>query len=154
MKTSELIKLFDPIQVKWKVQTSYSNDTKCICVAYIDARDVMDVLNKQAGPGGWQDRIEASTGKVVCHIWIKVDDEWIRKSDMGDTKDWEEKSASSWAFKRAGIKRGIGKFLYNMDKIYLDYKKEWKFWNALMPNGDKIKDLTKYCNDLLSKKWK
>jgi hypothetical protein len=80
---------------------------------YIDARYVMDTLDK-LGPENWQDRYEdRADGSVRCGIGINVEGEWIWKWDVGTQSDIEpEKGSHSEAFKRAGVKWGIARDLY------------------------------------------
>jgi hypothetical protein len=80
---------------------------------YIDARFVMDRLD-ELGPANWQDRYEdRPNGSVRCGIGINVDGNWVWKWDVGDESDIEaDKGAHSGAFKRAGVKWGIGRDLY------------------------------------------
>jgi hypothetical protein len=81
---------------------------------YIDARFVMDRLDAAVGPTDWQDRYEdLPNGSVRCGIGIRYGDDWVWKWDVGDPSDIEAtKGAHSDAFKRAGVKWGIGRDLY------------------------------------------
>lgn len=81
---------------------------------YIDARYVMSKLD-ELGPEHWQDRYEdRSDGSVRCGIGILVDGEWVWKWDVGDPSDIEaNKGVHSEAFKRAGVKWGIARDLYD-----------------------------------------
>jgi hypothetical protein len=80
---------------------------------YVDARYVMDKLDR-LGPENWQDQfVDRSDGSVRCGIGLHIGDEWIWKWDVGTVSDIEpEKGAYSEAFKRAGVKWGIGRDLY------------------------------------------
>ena len=80
---------------------------------YVDARYVMDKLDR-LGPENWQDRyVDRIGGSVRCGIGLLVDGEWIWKWDVGTTSDIEpEKGSYSEAFKRAAVKWGIGRDLY------------------------------------------
>ena len=85
-------------------------------LAYIDARDVMDLLDEVVGVENWQCEYRDIDGKVYCGIGIWVDDKWVWKWDMGVKSDFEaDKGEASDAFKRAGVKWGIGRFLYNLE---------------------------------------
>ena len=42
------------IEYKWRVQSFSKNKPSCSCVAYIDARDVMNLLDSACGPQNWQ----------------------------------------------------------------------------------------------------
>ncbi len=104
------------IPYKWKVQTA--KEWGCDCVAYIDARDVMDMLDEVVGPENWQDRYEQVDKSLFCHLSIRVGDEWITKSDCGMPSNMEaEKGEASDAFKRAAVKWGVGRFLYSLGMV-------------------------------------
>ena len=85
-------------------------------LSYIDARFVMERLDSVVGPSRWQDRFEdRADGSVRCGIGIYDPsiNEWVWKWDVGDPSDIEAtKGAHSDAFKRAGVKWGIGRDLY------------------------------------------
>lgn len=85
-------------------------------LVYIDARDVMDRLDEIVGPGGWEDRIRPTNvaGAFVCELTILG----VTKSAVGQAGDGEsekEKSGESDALKRAAVKFGVGRYLYNID---------------------------------------
>lgn len=83
-------------------------------LSYVTARFVMDRLDAAAGPANWQDRYEDRTEGVRCGIGIRVDGEWVWKWDVGTESDIEsEKGSYSDAFKRAGVKWGIARDLYD-----------------------------------------
>lgn len=90
--------------------------TKAKPLAYIDARDVMDRLDKVVGPCSWQDRYEFHGSRTICYLSIKINDEWIVKADgAGDTNIEGEKGGISDALKRAAVKWGVGRYLYHLD---------------------------------------
>ena len=83
-------------------------------LAYIDARDVADRLDEVVGQAFWQNRYTCVNGVTVCEIGLKVDGEWTWKSDGApETTIEAEKGALSDAFKRAGVKWGIARYLYD-----------------------------------------
>lgn len=83
-------------------------------LAYIDARDVADRLDEVVGQAFWQNRYTCVNGVTVCEIGLKVDGEWAWKSDGApETTIEAEKGALSDAFKRAGVKWGIARYLYD-----------------------------------------
>lgn len=81
---------------------------------YIDARDVMDRLDEIIGPAHWQDNYAPGpAGGVLCTLSIWIDGIWVSKSDVGENTDIEAvKGGCSDAFKRAAVKWGIGRHLY------------------------------------------
>lgn len=106
---------FDPARVSWRVGSTNKDKTRGMALAYIDARDVMDRLDDVCGPEGWQCRYPHAEGKTVCEIGIRVNDEWVWKADgAGDTDVEAEKGALSDAFKRAAVRWGIGRYLYDI----------------------------------------
>lgn len=98
---------------KWKVQTASAN---CIsCVAYVDSRQVQDMLDAVVGPANWQDRYIVVDGQLHCEIGIydETKNEWVWKGDCGtESMTEKEKGQASDAFKRAAVKWGVGRFLY------------------------------------------
>ena len=104
--------------VSWRAQsvsTKNPDAPKAMALAYIDARDVMRRLDEVCGPAGWQCDYPHATNKTICRIGVKVDGEWIWKSNgAGDTDIEAEKGAISDAFKRAAVLWGIGRYLYDL----------------------------------------
>ena len=91
-----------------------------MALAYIDSRDVQDRLDQVCGPAGWQCRYPHAGQKTVCEIGIRVGNEWIWKADgAGDSDVEAEKGALSDAFKRAAVKWGIGRYLYDLDSPWV-----------------------------------
>jgi len=105
----ELAKPFPPDKIKWrKGGNGY--------LAYIDARHLMNRLDEVVGPENWEDSYEETPkGRVLCKLSLCIDGQWISKSDgAGDTAFEGEKGGISDAFKRAGVKWGIGRYLYEL----------------------------------------
>lgn len=85
-------------------------------LAYIDARDVMDLLDDTLGSENWQDAYKEVSGNVYAGIGILVNSQWVWKWDCGAESNIEaEKGQASDAFKRAAVKWGVGRFLYSLD---------------------------------------
>jgi len=107
---------FPPDAVSWRVGSISKRDkTKAKALAYLDARDVMNRLDAVAGPANWQCRYSHAAVKTVCDIAIRVDGEWVWKADgAGDTDIEAEKGSLSDAFKRAAVRWGIGRYLYDL----------------------------------------
>ena len=83
---------------------------------YIDARSVMKRLDDVVGVANWQTKIRetASGTRVLCELSVRIDGEWITKTDgSGDTDFEAEKGAISRALCRAATHFGIGRYLYN-----------------------------------------
>lgn len=112
---TQLAKEFPQEAISWRAQSVTRDGSKAMALAYIDARDVMKRLDEVCGLAGWQCRYPHANGKTICEIGIKCKDEWVWKADgSGDTDIEAEKGAISDAFKRAAVKWGIGRYLYDM----------------------------------------
>lgn len=149
------MKLTKQIPFQWKIQ-SVTKDGKASCVAYIDARDVMKLLDEEVGIGKWQDKFDTTSKYLICSIGIKIDNEWIWKSDTGADmlsekvdESIHDKGLFSDAFKRAAVKWGVGRFLYDLD---IQWIKVNAYKKPLDDEGRQVYDLTKYLNDRLMKK--
>jgi hypothetical protein len=111
--------------IGWKPQTV--KGARCLAVAYIDARDVMDRLDAVVGTGGWQDSYEfLPDHTVVCTLRVSIGGEWVAKSDVGGESDQKDvgdrtKAAVSDALKRAAVKFGIGRYIYRLDHQWVDF---------------------------------
>lgn len=144
-------KLLTKIPFRWRVQAFYPKDnpTACQCVAYVDARDVMGLLDDVCGPDGWQSDYKEVKGHMYGGIGIRSESgEWVWKWDCGAETDIEgEKGEASDAFKRAAVKWGIGRFLYEMGLYKLGAKKEGSRGVPVDNSGNQIWNLTKFIND-------
>lgn len=100
--------------------------SKGAALAYIDARDVMKRLDDVVGFTNWQDDyIETPKGRVICRLSLRINNEWLTKSDgAGETAAEGEKGAISDALKRAAVKWGVGRYLYYLSAQWVDTD-EW-----------------------------
>ena len=120
----DLKKLKKVMPYKWRVQSYSKNKAMAQCVAYIDSRDVMNMLDKVCGMGDWQSDYKEIKGNIYAGIGIKINGEWVWKWDCGTESNIErEKGEASDSFKRAGVKWGIGRFLYELKIHYVKANK-------------------------------
>lgn len=85
-------------------------------LAYVDARYVMDVLDREVGPTNWGTEYNVhADGSVECTIFVNMRGfGQIRKTDVGVPSTIEPvKGAYSDAFKRAAVHFGIARDLYD-----------------------------------------
>lgn len=108
---------FAPEVVDWRVGSTNADKTRGMALAYIDARTVQDRLDAVCGAHWSNDHCVSSDGKkVTCRIGIKIGDEWVYRSDGAGETDYEaEKGSYSDSFKRAAVKWGIGRYLYDIE---------------------------------------
>ena len=129
------------IPYKWKVQSYNFDKTKGQCVAYIDARDVQDLLDDVVGAENWQSDFKLVDNKLFGGIGIRINDAWVWKWDTGtESNIEEEKGQVSDAFKRSGVQWGIGRFLYGLDIVWVDIVDK----HPIDKSGKRIWDLTEY----------
>lgn len=123
-------------RIHWRAQSVSKKNPdapKAMALAYIDSRDVQDRLDEVCGPENWSDSYtESAKGRVICTISIRCGGEWVSKSDgAGDTAVEGEKGGISDAFKRAAVKWGIGRYLYDMPTPWVEctlWNDKWNGW--------------------------
>ena len=108
---------FPSDSVEWRVGSTNQDKTKALPLAYIDARTVMDRLDSICGPENWQCNYVPGPGLLVCNLGVRVPSgEWIWKADGAGATDIEgEKGMLSDALKRAAVRWGVGRYLYEID---------------------------------------
>jgi len=145
---AELSAPFPDEEINWKPGALRKDHTAAIALAHLDARAVMDRLDAVVGPENWSDeyeRTEISIRKfdktardyyyekeegIVCKLTVLG----VTKSDVGVPSDYESlKGAYSDAFKRAGVKFGIGRYLYNMPANWIAWDDRKKTWAKPLP---------------------
>jgi hypothetical protein len=147
--TAEELKalLQQPMSYMWRVQSAKYG--KATCVAYVDSRDVQERLDKVFGPAGWMDKYYQVKNSLFCEISCRVGGIWVSKSDCGVESNMEaQKGESSDSFKRAAVKWGIGRFLYDLDPIQLPTK-DYKGKEKPSYNGNILwtpREITDACN--------
>lgn len=105
-------------EVGWKIQATNSAKDKGLIVAYIDARDVASRLDETGLE--WSDsysvHVMADTWIVECRLTVGG----VTRTDVG-TGDGDEaaKSAYSDALKRAAVKFGVGRYLYEIPTTWV-----------------------------------
>ena len=122
-------------EIEWRIGATSGDKSKGMALAYIDARAVMERLDKIVGPDKWQRRYPFANGKTCCEIGIKLDNEWVWKSDgAGDTDHEGVKGAFSDAFKRAAVNWGIGRYLYDLDAPWVPIEQKGRSY-IIPPEG-------------------
>lgn len=83
-------------------------------LSYVDARQVQNRLDEVVGTENWQTHFSEVCGNYCCTLSVKIDGEWIAKSDgAGETSIEGDKGGFSDAFKRAAVSFGIARYLYS-----------------------------------------
>ena len=103
-----------------EVRVQSVTEKGAILLLYKNARVDMAVLDETVGEGKWQREHYECKGNLFCRVGIKIDDEWIWKSDCGSESNTEaEKGEASDSFKRACFNWGIGRELYTAPFIWV-----------------------------------
>lgn len=121
----QLSQLFPASRIKFRAGATNQEKTRAQALAYIDARDVMQRLDEVVTPSGWSDsyqvvRTTPAGVEVECALTVGE----VTKRDVGSGED--AKSAYSDAFKRAAVKFGIGRYLYDFPRVWVDYDQKRK----------------------------
>ena len=154
----DLKELKRKIPYQWRVQSFSKHKPVATCVAYIDARDVMDLLDEVVGPENWQSDYKDVDGQMFAGIGIQTfrgienAPAWVWKWDTGSESNVEaEKGQASDSFKRAAVKWGIGRFLYDLPVRTVaanEVKTDKNFPYVVDEQGKRVWDLTKHLNDI------
>jgi hypothetical protein len=117
--------------IEWRVGSTNSDKSKGLALCYVDARAVMDRLDSVCGPDGWQCNYSAAPGNaIICNLGVLIAGDWIWKADGAGATDVEgEKGMLSDALKRAAVRWGVGRYLYDLKSP----------WVELEPAGRSVK---------------
>src|SRR5438067_6611248 len=128
--TQQLLAPFGSNEVKFKPAVVTGN--RALALPYVDARVIQDRLDEVLGVAGWQDEYEClPDGSVVCRLRLRLGSEWITKMDVGGPSEQPDegdrrKAAFSDALKRAAVKFGVGRYLYRLQPIWVDWDPQKK----------------------------
>ena len=112
---------FSPLDIEWRVQSCGETNGKIWArvLAYVDARAVQDRLDEVVGMDHWQTDFSPVQGGTLCRLSIKINDEWVVKTDGSQETDVEPfKGGISKSFVRAASQWGVGRYLYNLDSTW------------------------------------
>lgn len=110
-------------EIEWRVGSTSGDKSKGLALAYIDARACMDRLDSVCGPDGWQCSYVFGNGSlVVCNLGVRMPNgDWLWKSDGAGATDVEgEKGSLSDALKRAAVRWGVGRYLYELKSPWVE----------------------------------
>lgn len=114
--------MFAPHEVEWRLQQAGKNKQGSfygIAIPYVDARTIQIRLDDVCGPQNWKDSYEILPTGTLCTISLKVEYEWIGKTNGAEQTEVEAfKGGISKAFVRAAVNWGIGRYLYEMPTMW------------------------------------
>lgn len=112
---------FAPEEIEWRVGATTKDKTKGLALAFVTNRAIQNRLDEVFGCFGWKNEYREWRGNSqLCGISVKYEGEWITKWDGASDTDWEAtKGGLSDAMKRAAYQWGIGRYLYNLDPVWV-----------------------------------
>lgn len=135
----KLAEPFPPSVVQWKPGVVSKDRARAMALAYVDSREYMSRLD--AACPDWSDEYDvhvmADRILVICRLTIAGvtrvgDGEALLSDSRGETEENALTSASAQAFKRACTKFGLGRYLYDIPRVWADYDDQKK---AFTPEG-------------------
>lgn len=171
---------FKPEDISWKPQTVDYKGKTALAVAYADPRAYADRLNEVLGVGGWSDSYhfiatpfnkyvkgkvawgdkpatedkQIPGNKVLCVATIDIKEFDIRISSTGDSDASDDNAATSaeaQAFKRAAMKIGLGRYLYELPKVTARFDKgKWLDGPPALPDWALPEALCEECSSVVT----
>lgn len=109
--------------IEWRVSHSGMSKGRkwAMVLAYVTNRAIQNRLDDVFGPGGWKNEYHDFQGGILCTISCYINGQWVSKTDGAERTDIESfKGGLSNAMKRCGSQWGIGRYLYNLDSMYVE----------------------------------
>jgi len=125
----QLAEPFAPEDIEWRVGATNKDKTKGMALPYITARAAMNRYDSVMGPENWRDEYIQIQGGFLGGISLRIDGEWITKWDAGSDSDIEPiKGGVSDAYKRASVKWGMGRYLYEIPIQWVPIEPMGRSW--------------------------
>jgi len=119
--------------IEFRIGRVSTKNRKANVLAYITARGIMSRLDEVFGIANWRDEYEVLKDGVKCRLSVKLGKEWIAKEDVAPFTNIEAlKGAFSDSLKRAGVKFGIGRYLYDLPEYWVQIADE-RPQDAMLP---------------------
>lgn len=118
----ELQKPFHPSHIYWKPGSLSRDQTKALALPYADLRAYQNRLDEVCG-AAWSVTYTPWHERIVCHLSIGG----VTRSSTGEPDSQSEKSeiagtsAEAQAFKRACAMFSLGRYLYQMPVVWVEY---------------------------------
>lgn len=122
---AQLARPFHPSVIEWKPGAATKDGTKAIAMPYADLRAYQNRLDEVCGLD-WSVTYTPWGDRIVCHLTING----VTRSSVGEADSQSEKSeiagtaAEAQAFKRAAAMFGLGRYLYGLPIMWVEYNKE------------------------------
>ena len=148
MNMEEIVKrLQEPFPVKEtenKVQATNGDKTKGLAVYYIDSRAIQSRLDETVGPLNWRNEyVKWGDSSQICGLSIfdETRDCWVTKYDGAENTDYEPvKGGLSDSFKRAAVMWGLGRYLYDIEGLWVEVEQRGKGTYIKNTETQKLRD--------------
>lgn len=133
----ELAKPFDPSDITWKPGSTTKDGDKCLAMAYADLRAYQERLDALCGLD-WSVRyVPWGDTRIMCELTIYVGGplgvrEAVTRASTGEYDAQDAKTgiggtvAEAQAFKRAAAMFGMGRYLYDLPSVWVEFDNQRK----------------------------
>lgn len=125
---NKLSEPFDPRYMSWKPGNIKKDGTKCLALAYADLRAYMRRLDEVCA-GDWSVTYEPwGNDRLICRLTIAG----TTRSSTGEMSAANEATgiggtvAEAQAFKRACAMFGLGRYIYELPDVWIDFDGQFK----------------------------
>lgn len=118
----ELSKPFHPSRITWRPGALTGTKDKALALAYADLRAYQNRLDETCGMD-WSVSYTPWVDRIICHLTING----ITRSSTGEADSDSERSeiagtsAEQMAFTRACAMFGLGRYLYSLPSLWVEY---------------------------------
>lgn len=123
---SQLAQPFKPEHITWK--PGHTKESKCMAMAYADLRAYQERLDEVCGLD-WSVRyLPWSDSRIICELTIGG----VTRSSTGEMDAQDQKNgmggtvAEAQAMKRAAAQFGLGRYLYDLPSVWVDFDAQRK----------------------------
>lgn len=118
----ELTKPFHPSRITWKPGALTGKKDKALALAYADLRSYQARLDEVCGID-WSVSYTPWGDRIICHLTVMG----VTRSSTGEPDSDSDRNsnngsvAEAMAFKRACAMFGLGRYLYNLPVLWVEY---------------------------------
>lgn len=119
---TQLATPFHPSRITWKPGAINGKKDKALALAYADVRAYQNRLDEVCGLD-WSVSYTPWGDRIICHLTISG----VTRSSTGESDSQSERnetggtSSEAQAFKRACAMFGLGRYLYSLPALWMDY---------------------------------
>ncbi len=147
MNNAEILKklagIFGFEDISWKIQVTNRDKTQGMAVPYLDSRAIQKRLDEAVGAMNWRNEFLLwQKNAQICGISLfnAEREQWITKYDGAENTDIEPiKGGLSDSFKRAAAIWGIGRYLYDMETLWVEIEPYGKSYRIKKGEYDKLR---------------